>query len=343
MRFILFTAILLSIFFNGYASTITKNTYANIYADALIDQFDKELEFAYTFNRNLLESETYAKIVAAREYIEHGEGAGATEYKTHSFLNIRNAKDYRDVVAQINQMAKKVQHHRKFLKMYDGSLNIIYPSISGAGNLTGNTYPKNTWSLTFDDGPHTSRTHEIVDALYRHQMKASFFVLMRQVNQHPEVLQYVLDAQMELALHSYNHLNLHKETQENWEYEIATAKKELEQLADKDVESFRLPYGAGMRNKKLRSVIAGEKLVHIFWNVDTLDWKDKNPESIYQRTIKQMALTPKNSGIILFHDIHPQTVIASEMVMEYLKNENKAVCTVGEMIKWHNGLAQNCL
>ncbi len=56
-----------------------------------------------------------------------------------------------------------------------------------------------------------------------------------------------------------------------------------------------------------------------------------------------MAKTPRKSGVILFHDIHPQTVIASEMVMNYLNNENKTVCTVGEVVDYLNRMKQDCL
>ena len=56
-----------------------------------------------------------------------------------------------------------------------------------------------------------------------------------------------------------------------------------------------------------------------------------------------MSKTPNKSGVILFHDIHAQTVIASEKIMQYLNDEQKKVCTVGEIIDFINQEPQTCL
>ena len=49
------------------------------------------------------------------------------------------------------------------------------------------------------------------------------------------------------------------------------------------------------------------------WNVDSLDWRDKNPQTIYNRVAKQMRA--QSGGVILFHDIHSQSVKASQILM----------------------------
>ena len=148
---------------------------------------------------------------------------------------------------------------------------------------------------------------------------------------------------MTIALHSYTHLDLNKQSPAKLEYEITKAKKDLESLLDVETKTFRLPFGSGMRNSNLRTVIARNKYIHIFWNIDTLDWKDKNPASIQARVEKQMKLTPKNSGIILYHDIHNQSVIASAMTMDYLLDNGHKICTVEEVIDFHNGKDISCV
>lgn len=61
------------------------------------------------------------------------------------------------------------------------------------------------------------------------------------------------------------------------------------------------------------------------------------------RSKKQMRLTPNKSGIILFHDIHAQSVIASELMMDHLLESNFKVCTVEEVISHINGNSEDCL
>ena len=323
--------------------------YANIYADSLIDKFDQDLE--NPFISNPLYSKRYLKIQATRAYLESIDAI--VDYKEEKIIEVLDTELYQNIVKMIEHKVSKLEarlafkslsRNRFHTKSMDSSAPLlIYPSAGRDGNLTGNTYPSNVWSLTFDDGPNGDTTKEVVDNLYRHNLEASFFVLLRQVNQYRESLDYIIDHNMELALHSYNHKNLDKESAASIEYEVAIAKEELEEISKKTIQLFRLPYGSGVRNKPLRNTIKENNLVHIFWNVDTLDWKDKNPQSIYERTISQMNRTPNRSGIILFHDIHPQTVQASEMVMQYLVDEQKTVCTVGEMIKYINSVKQDCL
>jgi peptidoglycan/xylan/chitin deacetylase (PgdA/CDA1 family) len=317
------------------------NLYASVYADFLIDQFDKELDTS-TQGSSFLTSETYSRILACREYIESTNGH-AHKYKSSSILFVKDSFKYAEVVATINSMAISINNYQQRIKSMNLSKNILYPSLGGTGNVTGNTFPQNVWSLTFDDGPRSGRTQTVVDNLYRYGFEASFFMLMSQAKANKTTVDYVLDHNMELALHSYNHKNLVKVTEEVLEYEIGTAKYELEALGSRSISLFRLPYGSGTRNQLIRTKIAELGMIHIFWNVDTLDWKDKDPTSIYNRTIKQMNLTPSKSGIILFHDIHAQTVIASEKVMSYLSREDKKVCTVGEVISYLNGTQQSCL
>lgn len=312
--------------------------YANIYADLLIEQFDKAL---VDDDFNLNTSKVYTKLLAAREYIE--SSGEVSDYGEKSFLSVSNPELFEAVITEINSSAEKILIHYDQVKNRETNGSVVYPSVGRDGNITGNTFPNGVWSLTFDDGPRSKRTEAVVDNLYSLGMKASFFMLTREAKKFKSSVDYVADAQMEVALHSYNHKDLNKANLTTIEYEVGTALKDLEELSKSKITLFRLPYGSGLRNTPLRSKIASHNLIHIFWNVDTLDWKDKNPESIFKRTLLQMKKSPKNSGVILFHDIHSQTVTASKMVMEYLSKENLTVCTVGDVINYLNGLDSTCL
>lgn len=328
----------ISVLFTTAAFGSVEVEYANIYANELIDQFDFELAHALPGQQSILESSTYQKLISAREFIED-RSEEALPYTKGSLLLARNPLIYKTVRNQIDSSAKKLEIIKD-----NNSSRVLYPSVTGAGNVTGNTFPNKVWSLTFDDGPHSNRTQKILDLLIENTMQATFFVLAREVNKHPEAIESILDNGMELALHSYNHLrDLPGQSDATISYEILTAKEEIEQRFNTELSLFRLPYGAGMRNTNLRTHIANYNLIHIFWNVDTLDWKDKDPQSIFERTKAQMNLSRNDAGVILFHDIHAQTVIASELVMKYLNDNSYTTCTVGEVVKFHNNETQYCI
>jgi len=319
---------------------VTEKAYASVYADQLIKQFDNELDKRLKLNQDesILSSHLYSKILGVRSYIEDREDY---EGKELSLLSITNTKLYNKIVKEINSQAIQIKLEREQVIKSEGS--VLFPSVTTAGNLTGNTYPTKVWSLTFDDGPRGSKTKTVVDNLYQRGIKATFYMLTSQAKKYTETAQYVVDSGMTIALHSYTHLDLNKQSPAKLEYEITKAKKDLESLLDVETKTFRLPFGSGMRNSNLRTVIARNKYIHIFWNIDTLDWKDKNPASIQARVEKQMKLTPKNSGIILYHDIHNQSVIASAMTMDYLLDNGHKICTVEEVIDFHNGKDISCV
>ncbi len=322
-----------------FEQTIEKG-YASLYVDQLIDQFDAELDrrLVTKSDDSILNTHLYAKILSARSYIEKRENF---ESKDLSLLKITNSKLYAKVVQDITAHAHLIKAQRDDVLKSEGS--VLFPSTTTSGNLTGNTFPTKVWSLTFDDGPRGSKTKTVVDNLYQRGIKATFYMLTSQAKKYPETAKYVVDSGMNIALHSYTHPDLNKANSSTLEYEITSAKADLEKLLNVNTTTFRLPFGSGMRNNTLRKVIAKNKFIHIFWNIDTLDWKDKDPQSILNRVIKQMKLTPKNSGIILYHDIHSQSVIASAMTMDHLLDNGHKVCTVEEVIDFHNGKDIDCV
>ena len=196
-----------------------------------------------------------------------------------------------------------------------------------------------------EDGPRRGVTDAIVDLLYQYGYRASFFMVMQQVKYHKAQARYVLANNMELALHSYTHKNLNKQSMQTNEYEVTQALRDLEGFSKLKIDLFRLPYAAGMSNQKLRELIAKNNLIHIFWNVDTLDWKDKKPESIFKRVLKQMSKASNGGGIILAHDIHKQTIKASKLILDHFHDNQMNVCTVGEMVRYLNRveLKPDCL
>lgn len=320
--------------------------FAGMYADSLIEKFDKELDQKLILGdrKSILDENLYAQLLSARDYIENFKDSDS--FFTHNKMALPELTDteaFNKVVNEINKNAEKIADFQRKLKTKSITSNIIYPASNGSGNLTGNTYPKGVWSLTFDDGPRSVRTSTVVDNLYKRNIKATFFMLTEEAKRYASEARNVVSSGMYVGLHSYNHPDLNKATKATLDFQITDAKNQLENLLNIKTRVFRLPYGSGTRNKTVRDLITKNNFVHIFWNIDTLDWKDKDPKSILARTQKQMLLTPNQSGIILFHDIHPQSVIASEYVMDDLIERELKICPVEEVIDHINGQDIDCV
>ncbi|MBU6154487.1 MAG: polysaccharide deacetylase family protein [Bdellovibrionales bacterium] len=229
------------------------------------------------------------------------------------------------------------------LQVEPGRLNPdlkIFPSTGSEGNITGSAYPKGSWSLTFDDGPgvHTSA---VLRNLKTHALRASFFVLTAQLEKSSELASFAIQAFQDghdLYSHSYQHLQIPRLPVSLQKHEIEGALQGFESILGFRPDLFRLPYGAGVRNPVVRENLVKSCQVHVFWNVDTLDWQDRDPASIVERALGQMKTLGR--GVILFHDIHWQSVVASERLMSYLNSEGLSVITLSEFVKNENGGAK---
>ena len=65
-------------------------------------------------------------------------------------------------------------------------------------------------ALTFDDGPHPTKTKEILDILDKYDVKATFFIIGVNAERYPEIIADEAARGHELANHSYSHKNLSK-------------------------------------------------------------------------------------------------------------------------------------
>lgn len=221
----------------------------------------------------------------------------------------------------------------------------FFPHSDTSGNITGSEFPAKVWSLTFDDGPGADTTYSILKDLKQRDLRATFFQLTQQVKSEPKVqvgdkMLLVTDlltaAKMEIAVHTRSHQELSKVGPAGLEKEITEAVKKLEDYYKSDIKYFRLPYGAGVNSAHIRNIISKNNLVHVFWNIDTLDWMPQESEKIVERALTLMRKTSKDAGVILFHDIHKRTAKAAPKIMDYLKKDGRRVCTLDEIVTQMN-------
>jgi peptidoglycan/xylan/chitin deacetylase (PgdA/CDA1 family) len=93
----------------------------------------------------------------------------------------------------------------------------------------------------------------------------------------------------------------------------------------------------------IRNLLVKNDLVHVLWNVDTLDWIAQTPDKIVLRAKRLMRKAPRDSGVILFHDVNSRSVIASKILMDYLSEDSRRTCTLGKIVKDINqGVIEVC-
>lgn len=183
-------------------------------------------------------------------------------------------------------------------------------------------------ALTFDDGPRKGSTELIVDALKKVDGRATFFVVGTMVEQYPELVKSAVEAGCQIGNHTYSHANLKKLS----DYGVKTQVNKCSNLVYDAAGVYpmigRPPYGS--INQTVRNSVS---IPWFNWNVDTLDWKNRNADYVYNYVINNV----KDGQVILMHDLHPTTAQAMVKAIPKLHEMGYQLVTIDEMAKVKGG------
>ena len=180
-------------------------------------------------------------------------------------------------------------------------------------------------ALTFDDGPHQTVTDIILEVLKKHQVKATFFVLGQNIVENIDVLHRINEQGHEVANHSWSHRNLTGLTKEEVNEEINRTNAVIFDAIHVYPKAYRPPYGA--IDDHVREAI---ELTPVLWNIDTLDWQHKTPSTTLEKVKQQV----KENGIVLMHDIHPESAQALDFIITFLIDEGYEFVTTSELLNY---------
>jgi peptidoglycan/xylan/chitin deacetylase (PgdA/CDA1 family) len=264
--------------------------------------------------------------------------ASATGIRIKENLNLdRDELDQEIKLLEKNQdfriFEKNIEHLSHMLETdMKSQAKKFRPSESDSGNISGNEFPAKVWALTFNSGPHRDITPAIISNLKINNLKATFFHEASKLTSKSSSSAAAKEAGMEIGSLAFSHKDLAKVGLVTLEKEIGAATKTIEKTFDLDVKFFRLPYGSGREVPAIRQQIAKNNLIHAHWNVDTLDWLAQSPDRIIKRTKDLMKKTPRDAGIILFHDIHKRSIPASLEIMNFLKKDGRRTCSLAKIV-----------
>jgi peptidoglycan-N-acetylglucosamine deacetylase len=191
-------------------------------------------------------------------------------------------------------------------------------------------------ALTFDDGPSTVYTTQIMALLKQYQAQGTFFVMGDKVEQTPWMVQALLKDGNEVGNHSFSHPRLTKCNQFSREQELERTQVDLDCLGCPQSERlFRPPYSAC--DDRLKAYLAHTHRRLVMWSLDSGDWRGLAAPAI----IKNVLSRVRNGAIIIFHDSnenakadrHP-TVEALRTILPALKAAGYRMVTVSQLLNY---------
>lgn len=185
-------------------------------------------------------------------------------------------------------------------------------------------------AITFDDGPDNRYTPQILDILKENNVKATFFLVGRQIHKDPDVVRRIYQEGHEIGNHTVNHPNLNKMSLDEIKGEIEDNNAKIKELTGHTPVLFRSPYGNA--TEQVKNVLKENHLLLINWSVDTRDWKAATPATI----LANVKAGVRPGSIILQHSFGGKkvrnTVEALPEEIKWLKEQGYSLVTVSELI-----------
>lgn len=190
-------------------------------------------------------------------------------------------------------------------------------------------------ALTFDDGPYSPYTEQMLDVLQEYHVPATFFIVGQNAEKNPELVARIAREGHQLGNHTYHHVDLLKGDRITVAAEIDRTSQVIKAITGTAPHVVRPPHG--FRDPAVMGMMAERGLKVVEWSVMSRDWTNPGVEVIVDRTVKKV----KNGSIVLLHDgdgialqaSRMQTVEATRRIIQTLSAQGYIFVTVDEILR----------
>ena len=160
--------------------------------------------------------------------------------------------------------------------------------------------PSKVIYLTFDAGYENGYTPIILDALKKHEVPASFFLVGNYINTSPELVMRMVEEGHIVANHTYSHPHMSKiSTVESFKKEIEDLEKAYEDITGEKMRKYyRPPQGKYSKNNLEMANELGYKT--FFWSLAYVDWYNDNQPS-HEEAFDKLLSRIHPGAIVLLH------------------------------------------
>ena len=185
-------------------------------------------------------------------------------------------------------------------------------------------------ALTIDDGPQAPETPLVLDILKSHNVKATFFVVGRAVEAHPEILQRIVAEGHAIGNHTWHH-RYRRMSQATARSEIERTAEIIQKTTGVKTSLFRPP--GGFLNNGLAAYAKSQKQAVVMWSVSSAD---TDPRAIPEAFVNNVLKGVKPGSIILMHDgggDRSRSVKALPGIIDGLKEKGYRFVTLPELLE----------
>ncbi|NYE05186.1 putative sporulation protein (polysaccharide deacetylase family) [Bacillus niacini] len=166
---------------------------------------------------------------------------------------------------------------------------------------------------------------EMLAALKKHQVKASFFLEGRWVKNNPDLAKMIVSAGHEVGNHSYTHPDMKRITAAQTREQLLKTNEVIEAATGNKSIWFAPPSGS-YRDETVK-IAAELKMKTVMWTVDTIDWQKPTPDQLINRVISKID----NGSMVLMHPTE-STAKSLDRLITLIEEKSLKIGTVSDLM-----------
>lgn len=166
---------------------------------------------------------------------------------------------------------------------------------------------------------------EMLAALKKHQVKASFFLEGRWVKNNPELAKMIVSAGHEVGNHSYTHPDMKRISAAQIREQLNKTNEVIEAATGKKSIWFAPPSGS-YRDETV-TIAAEFKMKTVMWTIDTIDWQKPSPDQLINRVTSKIS----NGSMVLMHPTE-STAKSLDTLITLIEEKGLKLGTVSDLM-----------
>lgn len=202
--------------------------------------------------------------------------------------------------------------------------------------------------LTYDDGPDTKYTKQILDTLAYYHVKASFFLVGLEIEKNIPLVKRIYREGHEIGNHTFTHPDMSAVSNQRALLEMDATRLLIECITGHSTILFRAPFNADyepQKHEEIQPVALSRtrNYITVGEGLDPEDWqrglyKNFTADTIFnrvKRSYEDHLASGDSINIVLLHDAggdRSQTVLATGMLIRYFRAKGYEFTTVADLL-----------
>lgn len=170
--------------------------------------------------------------------------------------------------------------------------------------------------LTFDAGFENGNTEPILDALAKHEVPATFFLVGNYLDTEPDLVKRMAEEGHMVGNHSYNHPDMTQKDQEAFTKEMQSMSDYYLEITGQEIAPFYRP-PQGKYNEDNLQWAQDMGYSTIFWSLAYVDWYENDQPTKEQAFDKLLNRIHPGAIVLLHNTSKTNGEILDELIVEW--------------------------